>query len=115
MISSNNSHSHDVNNFVNMSSREVKIWDILARAVPMSSLIMLAVLHFFEATTLIELILEILLGIFFVSCFIWWYWAIIKISQTVRHMQNTQLKFNELAEELRSLRRAVSSRSPDNT
>ena len=104
------SNSAEVDRFVKRSTNEVKIWGWLARVVPLSVLVVLAVLHFFNEQYIIDSILEAALVLFIISCVIWWYWAIVKISTTMGHMHQTHLKFNDLTVEIKQLRHEVNTK-----
>ncbi len=86
--------------FAKRTYKEVKIWDWLARILPLTVLAVLSVCYFFKWTSAVELILEISIIVFFVVSFIWWYWAIYKIAVAIKYMQLTQERFKQLKIEL---------------
>lgn len=90
----------DAENFARKTYREVKVWDWLARILPLTALTCLAVAYFFKWATAIELVLDITVVIFFLTCFVWWYWAIYKIAVAVKYIRLSQEKFVEIKEDI---------------
>ena len=90
----------DAENFARKTYKEVKIWDWLARILPLTALTCLAVAYFFKWSTAIELVLDITVVIFFLTCFVWWYWAIYKIAVAVKYIRLSQEKFVEIKEDI---------------
>lgn len=97
----------DTEIFARRTYKEVKIWDWLARILPLSVLAILSVCYFFKWNTAIELILEVSIVVFIVVCFIWWYWAIYKIAITVKYLRSSQERFKELKAELARFKKDI--------
>ena len=97
----------DAENFARKTYREVKIWDWLARILPLTALTCLAVAYFFKWSTAIELVLDITVVLFFLTCFVWWYWAIYKIAVAVKYIRLSQEKFSEIKEDLNDFKKSV--------
>lgn len=93
--------------FARKTYKEVKIWDWLARILPLSVLAILSVCYFFKWNSAIDLILEVSIIVFVIVCFIWWYWAIYKIATTVKYLRNSQERFKELKAELSRFKKDI--------
>lgn len=96
-----------VKQFEKKTFKEVKIWDWLARLLPLTVLAVASIFHFFQWKSALDLILEISLIVFLVVSFIWWYWAIYKIAITVNYMRTTQQKFLDVIAELRNVKKEL--------
>lgn len=108
-MTDNNSSGPDI--FARKTFKEVKIWDWLARLLPLSVLAVLAVLHFFKWSDYIGLILEITLIVFIITCFVWWYWALYKIAASVKYLQSAQDKFDEIRKEFKEMKKSFVDRN----
>ena len=93
--------------FARKTYKEVKIWDWLARILPLSVLAILSVCYFFKWNSVIDVILEVSIIVFLIVCFIWWYWAIYKIATTVKYLRNSQERFKELKAELSRFKKDI--------
>lgn len=93
--------------FARKTYKEVKIWDWLARILPLSVLAILSVCYFFKWNSVIDVILEVSIIVFLIVCFIWWYWAIYKIATTVKYLRNSQERFKELRAELSRFKKDI--------
>lgn len=100
----------DSDYFARKTYKEVKIWDWLARILPLSVLAVLSICYFFKWNDAIELILEVSVAVFFIVCFVWWYWAIYKIAVAVRYMRQSQERFKQLKAELSKFKKEVFGR-----
>ena len=90
----------DADQFAKRTYKEVKIWDWLARILPLTVLTVLTVAYFFKWTNVIEIVLDATVIVFFLTCFVWWYWAIYKIAVAVKYIRISQEKFKEIKQEL---------------
>ena len=99
----------DVEHFERKTFREVTLWDWLGRVLPMSTLAIIIVCYFFKWNNALELILEVSTVIFFVVCFIWWYWALYKIAVSVKYMRASYQKFMHLHKEIDNVKKIVKS------
>jgi amino acid transporter len=97
----------DADYFARNTYKEVKIWDWFARIAPLTALAIISVCYFFEWNTALDLVLETITIIFFVVCFVWWYWAIYKIAITAKYIKSSQDKFKDLLSELRNFKKDV--------
>lgn len=93
--------------FAKQTYKEVTLWDWLGRILPMSVLAIISVCYFFKWHTALDLVLEIASIIFFIICFIWWYWAIYKIAVTAHYIKNAQERFRQIAQELRKFKKDI--------
>lgn len=93
-----------IKNFTETTTKEATIWDWLGRILPLLALCIIAVLHYFKLYEIRDLFLNLIVIIFFLICFVWWYWAIKKIVLAVKYLQNSQEKFLDVARELKKLR-----------
>ena len=96
---------NDLKNFTEKTSNEANLWDWLGRVLPLTAICILAVLHFFHMYEWRDRLLNISIIVFFVTCVIWWYWALRKIVATARYMQRAQEKFLDIARELKKLKK----------
>jgi hypothetical protein len=94
----------DIRKFEKDTDKEVGIWDWLGRILPLAVLAVIAILKFFRWDTALDVFLDVMVWGFFVVCAIWWYWAIHKISLTIRYMRENQEKFVSLTEELKKFK-----------
>ena len=97
----------EVEFFERRTFREVTIWDWLGRILPMSILATIIICHFFKWDTALELILEISTVVFFIVCFIWWYWALYKIAISVKYMRASHQKFIQINKEIISVKKII--------
>lgn len=101
-------NSENTSSFAKKTFKEVRIWDWLARLIPLSVLAILTVLHYFKWTDTISLILEISLILFVITCFIWWYWALYKIAASIKILQSAEEKFDAIRKEFKTLKENLS-------
>jgi len=94
----------EVQNFEKKTYKEVKIWDWLGRILPLSVLAAISVAKLMEWNSLLGVIIDFSVIIFFIICFIWWYWAIYKIAVTVRYMRKSQEEFVSVSDEIRKFK-----------
>jgi hypothetical protein len=97
----------DVKNFETKTYTEVKIWDWLGRILPLSVLATIAIAKLMEWNSVLGLIIEFSVIVFFIICFIWWYWAIYKIAVTVRYMRKSQEEFVSVSDEIRKFKQEL--------
>lgn len=97
--------------FAKKTYKEVRFWDWLARILPLTVLSTISICYFFKWQTALELVLEITVILFFIICFVWWYWAIYKIAVTVKYLQDSQQKFRSVIRELRSVKKTINNAS----
>jgi hypothetical protein len=100
--------------FEKRTYREVTIWDWLGRVLPMVVLALISICYFFEWHTWLDILLEVTVGVFFIVCFIWWYWAIYKIAAMVKYLRQSQKNFQSLLEDLKNLRSSIKNRNNPN-
>ena len=95
----------DVQNFEKKTYREVTIWDWLGRILPLSVLAVISIAKLMEWDSLLSIVIQSSVIIFFIICFIWWYWAIYKIAVTVRYMRKSQEEFISVSNEIAKFKR----------
>lgn len=95
----------EVTSFTESTKKQARFWDWLGRLLPMIGLATVAVLHYSREFELRDLVLDGILISFLSICFVWWYWAIIKIVSSTKYLQETYTKFKELSVELRNLKK----------
>jgi hypothetical protein len=101
----------DIERFERKTFKEVTVWDWLGRILPMSVLAIIIVFHFFKWNTALELVLEVATVIFFIMCFIWWYWALYKIAVSIKYMRASHRKFIGLYKEINTVKKIVKDNS----
>lgn len=99
----------DSETFTKKTFKEVTLWDWLARILPLTVLATVSVCYFFNWTDVLGRILEISAVVFFVFCFVWWYWAIYKIAATVKIMDDIQQGFKTLKQEIKDFKDSLST------
>jgi hypothetical protein len=97
--------------FEKRTYREVTVWDWLGRVLPMTVLALISICYFFEWHTWLDILLEVTVGVFFIVCFIWWYWAIYKIATMVKYLRQSQKNFQSLLEDFKNLRASIKNRN----
>lgn len=101
----------EVEFFERRTFREVTIWDWLGRVLPMSILAAIIICYFFRWNNALELILEVSTVVFFIVCFIWWYWALYKIAVSVKYMRQSHQKFIQINKEIISVKKIIKTES----
>lgn len=101
--------TEDADHFARRTYKEVKLWDWLARILPLTVLTVLTVAYFFKWTNVVELVLDITVIVFFLTCFVWWYWAIYKIAVAVKYIRMSQEKFTEIKREISEFKKKFNS------
>jgi hypothetical protein len=99
--------TEEVTAFTESTKRQARLWDWIGRILPMAALLTVTVLHFMNEYSLRDLVLNGVLVIFLSICFIWWYWAIIKIVSSTKYLKETYVKFKELSNELRKIKKDI--------
>jgi hypothetical protein len=99
--------TEEVTAFTESTKRQARLWDWLGRIFPMAGLLVVTVLHFIDQHTLRDIALNVILVLFLTICFVWWYWAIIKIVSSTEYLKETYIKFKELSSELRNLKKDI--------
>ena len=95
--------------FAKKTYKEVTLWDWLGRVLPMSVLAVIVVCYYFKWHNALDLVLEIATILFFIICFIWWYWAIYKIAVTAHYIKNAQDRFKSLTQELKKFKKDINA------
>ena len=101
----------DVEHFERKTFKEVTVWDWLGRVLPMSTLAIIIVCYFFKWNTALELILEVATVVFFIVCFIWWYWALYKIAVSIKYMRASHRRFIDLHKEINIVKKIIKPNS----
>lgn len=94
----------NIKEFETKTNKEVSFWDWLGRILPLTVLAVIAILKLLQWNDALTLVLDIAVLVFFVICFIWWYWAIHKIAKTIQYIRESQEKFLSLTTELKKFR-----------
>jgi len=93
--------------FTESTKQQARIWDWVGRILPMVALVTVLVLHVGEQHSLKEIVLDAILVVFLTICFIWWYWAIKKIVLSTNYLKETYIKFKEISNELRNIKKDI--------
>lgn len=104
---SNKKQTTDTEYFAKKTYKEVKLWDWLARILPLSVLAVVSVLYFFKWHDAVGLILEVSAIAFLIVCFVWWYWAIYKIATAVKHIHQSQERFKQMKSEFAKFKKEL--------
>lgn len=107
MTKKNQIPKDDAEYFARQTYKEVTIWDWLGRVLPLTALAIIAVFYFFRWENGLQFVLDVIVVVFFVICFIWWYWAIYKIAVTAKYLKSSQEKFKQVLHELRQFKKEV--------
>ena len=102
-----------VETFAKKTYREVTIWDWLGRILPLSVLAVISIAKLFELHSLLDIVIQFSVLIFFIICFIWWYWAIYKIAITVKYMRESHQNFISIQHELKRFKETFKSVGKD--
>lgn len=86
--------------FLEKTEKETKVWDWLSRILPLVALSLITLTHFTDRTEIRDIVLNCVVVLFLTICFIWWYWAIRHIFNTVKHLRNAEKTFLDMAIEL---------------
>lgn len=103
----NEKQNKNLDKFEKKTFEEVTIWDWLGRVLPLTILAIISVLYLFELKSWLDLVIEISVIVFFIICFIWWYWAIYKIAAMVKFLRQSQQNFFELVKEFKMFKQDI--------
>lgn len=99
----------DEKQFVNKTEKEVSAWGLLGRTAPFVAMAgMLAIAIF--ANTWLTIYAFTVIVIWVLVSVAWWWWALTKILKVVRMMLSTKVKFDEVKEELKSIKDDMGNR-----
>jgi hypothetical protein len=97
----------EITAFTESTKKQARIWDWAGRILPMFALAIVLVLHFAKQHSLKDTALDAILIVFLTICFIWWYWAIKKIVLSTNYLKETYIKFKEISNELRNIKKDI--------
>jgi len=100
----NEKETQEVDTFTEKTIKEGTWWEWIAKILPLVAICTITVLHFFRLHNVRDLILDVIVIIFFFICFVWWFWAIQKIVAAAKYLRRSQHRFSEIAEELRKIK-----------
>lgn len=103
----------EVTEFTEKTRKEVRLWDWLARILPLIALVIITVTHYGNFHGIRDIIIDIGAIAFISICFIWWYWALRKIVSSVKYIQRAHERFIEVAQELRKLKKDIKKDDSD--
>lgn len=96
-------------NFVNKTEKEVSAWSLLGRTAPFVAMAgMLLIAFFFEKWITVYAFSVIIIWV--LVSVAWWWWALNKILRVIKMLLSTRVKFDEVKQELKSLKNDMGDR-----
>ena len=96
-------------NFVNKTEKEVSAWVLLGRTAPFVAMAgMLLIAFFFEKWITVYAFSVIIIWV--LVSVAWWWWALNKILRVIKMLLSTRVKFDEVKQELKSLKNDMGDR-----
>ena len=96
-------------NFVNKTEKEVSAWAIAGRTAPFVAMAgMLLIAFFFEKWITVYAFSVIIIWV--LVSVAWWWWALNKILRVIKMLLSTRVKFDEVKQELKSLKNDMGDR-----
>ena len=96
-------------NFVKNTEKEVSAWIIAGRTAPFVAMAGMLVTAIFADAWLTVYAFTVVIIWVLVSV-AWWWWALSKILKVIKMMLNTKIKFDEVKEELKSIKNDMGNR-----
>tara|TARA_B100000282_G_C31460432_1_gene366591 strand:- start:133 stop:450 length:318 start_codon:yes stop_codon:yes gene_type:complete len=96
-------------NFVKNTEKEVSAWIIAGRTAPFVAMAGMLVTAIFADAWLTVYAFTVVIIWVLVSV-AWWWWALSKILKVIKMMLSTKIKFDEVKEELKSIKNDMGNR-----
>lgn len=84
--------------------KQVTIWSWLGRVAPLTALLIVGILLFFDVDTWIESVLTLIALLFSVTAFTWWWWVIYAVRDIFKMLNRANKRFEEVLKEIKTLR-----------
>jgi uncharacterized membrane protein YqjE len=91
------------------AQKEATMWSYLAWTLPFVALAILTVEWFIGSTTWYHYTIIAITAVFFTMSVIWWWWAVRKFVVVMESMKTTDDHFEEVKEDLKVIRKEISS------
>lgn len=84
--------------------KQVGLWAWLGRVAPLSALMALCLVLFYDIDTWIETVLLCIAVVFSITAFTWWWWVIYAVKDIFTMLNRANKKFEEVLFEIKKIK-----------
>lgn len=86
------------------------MWELLAKTLPATALLLVLLLHFAELQNTFDYIMIAIAVVFAITAVIWWWWIMAFARKLTEVNAKSLDRFDEIAKELKDLRKEISKK-----
>ena len=87
--------------------KQVGLWAWLGRVAPLSALMILCLVLFYDINTWLETVLLCIAVVFSITAFTWWWWVIYAVRELNKMLDKTTDKFEVVIKEIKELKKDI--------
>ena len=87
--------------------KQVGLWAWLGRVAPLSALVILCLVLFYDINTWLETVLLFIAVVFSITAFTWWWWVIYAVRELNKMLDRTTEKFEVVIKEIKDLKKDI--------
>ena len=87
--------------------KQVGLWAWLGRVAPLSALMALCLVLFYDIDTWLETVLLCIAVVFSITAFTWWWWVIYAVRELNQMLDRTTDKFEVVIKEIKELKKDI--------
>lgn len=84
--------------------QQVTLWTWLGRVAPLTALLVIGLILFFDIDTWLEIVLTLIALLFSITAFTWWWWVIYAVRDIFKMLSRANKRFEEVLLEIKTLR-----------
>ena len=84
--------------------KQVTVWSWLGRVAPLTALLVVAIMLFFDLDTWLEGVLMCIALLFSITAFTWWWWVIYAVRDIFKMLNRANKQFSTVLNEIKTLR-----------
>tara|TARA_B100000927_G_scaffold232217_1_gene192274 strand:- start:2027 stop:2353 length:327 start_codon:yes stop_codon:yes gene_type:complete len=84
--------------------RQVGLWAWIGRVAPLSALLVLSLILYYDIDTWLKTVLVIIGIIFSITAFTWWWWVIYAVRDIFTMLNRANKKFEEVLVEIKKIK-----------
>ena len=91
--------------------KQVGLWSWIGRVAPLSALLVLSLILYYDIDTWLKTVLVLIGLIFSITAFTWWWWVIGAVKALTDLLTSAQTRFGEVLTEIKDLRKDMNDKN----
>ena len=83
--------------------KQVTVWTWLGRVAPLTALLVIGLILFFDIDTWLETVLTLIALLFSITAFTWWWWVIYAVRDIFKMLNRANKRFEEVLMEIKAI------------